>query len=47
MLDKYQQLLESLKGISRGPAIYFQHKETLEIMKGGLENVRPIQKKIN
>ena len=39
MLDKWQNMLEDLKKISRGQAILNWHKETLEIMKGGLKNV--------
>lgn len=40
MLEEWQNLLEDLKEISRGPAILEWHKETLEIMKGGLRDVR-------
>ena len=36
MLDKWQNMLEDLKKISRGPAILEWHKKTLRKMKGGL-----------
>lgn len=36
MLDKWQNMLEDLKKVSRGPAILEWHKETLVKMKGGL-----------
>lgn len=40
MLEKYQQMLEELKKQSRGYAILNRMQETLEIMKGEVEQCR-------
>lgn len=40
MLEKYQKMLEELKKQSRGPAILQWHKDTLEKLKGELEQCR-------